>query len=364
MDSFPTPKDSSKAIRVLTPYLSSPENKYLECLWSSVRAYGVEVDLLKLDQQFDQFKQVYKSGDIIHLQWVETLCRLAINRKYSWHLLVRNLRRLIFLKFQGYQLVWTVHNTLAHECSSPKIEKSFRWFLRYLCSDIIVMSEYSRQEFARMYRRTKRVHIIPHGNYINSYPNQVSRVDARHKLGIAPQQKVILSCGMVRRYKGIDYLITAFNQLKDSDVVLLIAGSRRYDPDLCAEIEQAAQRDSRILLRLEFIPDEDMQIYMNACDWVVLPYKKLLNSGSVLLALSFARPVIVPQRGAITELIRDGEHGYSYVKDNELVNSLNRALATPSEQWQQMCSQAQILAQKYDWSKIGSQLYQVYQQGQ
>ncbi len=364
MDSLPTPKDSAEAIKVLTPYLSTPDNKYLDCLWSSVRAYGVEVDILKLDRPFAQFKTVYKSGDVIHLQWVETLCRLGVNRKYSWHLLVRNLRRLIFLKFQGYQLVWTVHNTLAHECSSPLIEKSFRWFIRYLCSDIIVMSEYSRQEFTRMYRRTKRVHIIPHGNYIGSYPNQVSRVDARQKLGIAPQQKVLLYCGMVRRYKGIDHLITAFNKLQDSDVVLLIAGSRRYDPDLCAEIEQAAQIDSRILLRLEFIPDEDIQIYMNACDWVVLPYKKLLNSGSVLLALSFARPVIVPQRGAITELISDGKHGYSYFRDSDLGTALNRALTTSSEQWKQMCSEAYALAQKYDWSKIGAQLYQIYQQGQ
>ncbi|MDJ0689878.1 MAG: glycosyltransferase [Xenococcaceae cyanobacterium MO_188.B32] len=359
MDSLPTPKNSAEAIKVLTPHLSSRENKYLECLWSSVRACGVEVDILNLDQPFAQFKKVYTSGDVIHLQWVETLCRPRFNKKYSWYFLLRNLRRLIFLKSQGYQLVWTVHNTLAHECSSPKIEKSLRWFLRYLCSDIIVMSEYSRREFARMYRRTKRVHIIPHGNYIGFYPNQVSRVDARHKLGIAPQQKVLLYFGMVRHYKGINHLIAAFNQLKDSNVVLLIAGIP-YDPDLCAEIEQAAQRDSRIRLRLEFIPDEDIQIYMNACDWVVLPYQKILNSGSVLLALSFARPVIVPQRGAITELISNDEQGYCYEKDCDLLATINRALATTDQKWEQMCIQAYALAQKHDWSKIGDQLYQVY----
>lgn len=365
MDTLPIQKDSAEAIKVLTNCLSSPDNKYIDCLWSSVSSYGVGIEKLKLDLRFVKFKAAHKSGEVIHIHWVESLCRFRVgsNIKYSWRFLLQNLRRLIYLKSQGYQLIWTVHNTLAHECSSPVIEITFRWVLRYICNDILVMSEYGRREFAHMYGRIKRVHIIPHGNYIGSYPNQVSRTDARHKLGITSDKKVLLYFGMVRRYKGIDNLIAMFNQLKDSDVVLLIAGSRRYDPDLCAKIEEAANLDSRILLRLEFVPDEDIQLYMNACDWVVLPYQKILNSASVMLALSFARPVIVPQRGTITELISDGKHGYSYVRDSDLGTALNRALATPSEQWKQMCSKAYALAQKHDWSMIGAQLYQIYQQG-
>lgn len=350
-------------IKVLTPDVYRPENKYLTCLWSAVRAYGVEVDVFDQAQLIAKLKAKQKMGDLIHINWINEFCPPSykgLGRKLLLSTL-NNLRDFIFLKSQGYRFVWTVHNNLSHECRAPLIERSFRWVLSRLCSDIIVMSEYSQQEFARNYGRTKRVHIVPHGNYIGAYPNQVSSAEARQQLNIAPHKVVLLHFGWIRPYKGINHLLAAFNQLQNSEVVLLIAGQCR-DTKLCAQIEQAAQADSRILLRLEFIADEDVQIYMNASDWVILPYQKLLNSGSTLLALSFSRPVIVPQRGALTELITNGEQGFSYDRDNALVETLSRALATTPECWQHMCMQAYALAQKYDWSKIGAQLYQIYQQ--
>lgn len=353
----------SSTIKVLTPTVYWPENKYLSCLWSSVRSQNVEVDIFDPDQLIAQLKAGQKVGNVIHINWIQRFCNFAPDRKTaSLRFILKNLRNFFFFKYRGYQIVWTVHNTLSHESSAPLIEQTFRWVLSRLCSDIIVMSDYGQQEFARMYGRTKRVHVVPHGNYIGAYPNQISRTKARQYLGIAPHQKVLLYFGQIKLYKGINHLLAAFNQLKDPEVVLLIAGLCR-EPELLREIKQAAQADPRILLRLEFIKDEDVQVYMNACDWVTLPYQKILNSGSALLALSFGRPVIVPQRGALTELITNGEQGFCYVHDRDLAAAFSRALATPSERWQQMCTQAYALAQKYDWSKIGAQLYQIYQQG-
>lgn len=353
---------SSSTIKVLTPTVHMPDNKYLTCLWYSVRSYGVEVARYEPAQLVAKLKTGQKVGDVIHLNWIQRFCKFDPDQKAeSLRFTLRNLRNFFFLKKQGYQIVWTIHNTLSHEPSAPLVEQSFRWILSHLCSDIVVMSEYSRQEFARTYWRTKRVHVVPHGNYIGAYPNQISRTEARQQLGIAPHQTVLLHFGQIRPYKGINHLLSAFNQLKNPEVVLLISGLCR-EPELLARIEQAAQADPRILLRLQFIEDKDVQVYMNACDWVILPYQKILNSGSALLALSFSRPVIVPQRGALTELIADGEVGFCYHRDCDLADALRRALATPLDRWQQMCDQTYALAQKYDWTKIGAQLYQIYQQ--
>lgn len=354
---------SYSALRVLTPPVRLVQNKYITCLWFSLRSCGVEVDEIELSTLMTRFEASQEIREIIHLHWIQSCYNFAPDRKVKSLLFtMKNLCQLFFLKFRGYQIVWTVHNTLSHECSTPLLEQSFRWVLSRLCSDIIVMSEYGRQEIARMYWRTKRVHIVPHGNYIGAYPNQVSRTEARQRLGISPQKTVLLYFGKIKPYKGINHLITAFSQIKDPDAVLLIAGLC-LDHKLLAEIKQASQADPRILLRLEFINDEDVQVYMNACDWVTLPYQKILNSGCALLALSFGRPVIVPQKGALTELIADGKHGFCYVQDHDLAGALSCALATSSERWQQMCTHAYALAQKYDWLKIGSQLYKIYQQG-
>ncbi len=348
-------------MKVFTPLTYLGDNKYLDCLWQSLLPFGVQVEALDIYQSFSQFKKSLMPGEVFHLHWVDTLCKFDPNRPFNSLLsILSNLRKLVYLKSQGFQIVWTVHNTLGHNCRYPIIERTFRFLLAHICTDIIVMSEYSRGEIVRLYKRSKHVHTIPHGNYIGVYPNQVTLADSRHKLGIESHLNVLLFLGSVKPYKGVSSLISAFEQIKDSDVQLLIAGSPQT-PDLAAEIELAARKDPRILLRLEFIPDQDIQLYMNACNWVVLPFQSILNSGSVLLALSFGRPVIVPQLGAISEFLVNGEHGYLYAHDQDLFNSLEQALSTSHERWQQMSSNSCELAQKYDWSNIGYQIYQVYQ---
>ena len=360
--------DASLAIRVLTPQVDKADNQYLNSLWSSVESYGVKVSEFELTHLVAQVKANRKVGNVIHLNWINRFCIChdnsvlkSIKKVRALYYTLRNLYYFIFIKSKGYQLVWTVHNTISHDSKTGIIERLFRWQLSCLCSDIIVMSEYSRQEFSRKYRRTKRVHVVPHGNYIGAYPNDVSQAEARKQLGISPHQKVLLHFGYIRPYKGISNLLATFAQLKEPDLVLIIAG-RCSCSALFSEIEQAAHIDSRIHLRLDFIPDQEIQWYMNACNWVVLPYNKILNSGSVLLALSFGRPVIVPQQGSLTELIQNGREGFFYLQDYDLITTLNHALITSSQQWQQMCTQAYALAQQYDWSKIGAKLYQIYQQ--
>ncbi len=46
-------------------------------------------------------------------------------------------------------------------------------------------------------------------------------------------------------------------------------------------------------------------MYLSAANAVILPYREVLNSGSALLALSCSRPVMVPDRGAMSELRAD-----------------------------------------------------------
>ncbi|MDY7008651.1 MAG: hypothetical protein SWX82_33215 [Cyanobacteriota bacterium] len=51
--------------------------------------------------------------------------------------------------------------------------------------------------------------------------------------------------------------------------------------------------DSRIKLKFGFVPDKKLQEYFRAANFVVLPFKDILNSGNALLALSFDCPVLV-----------------------------------------------------------------------
>ncbi|MEM9691809.1 MAG: glycosyltransferase, partial [Myxococcota bacterium] len=122
---------------------------------------------------------------------------------------------------------------------------------------------------------------------------------AREKLGLSPDAPVVTSFGQVKAYKNLPALIRLVRAT--SDLELLIAGKPR-NRALGAELVKAAAGCDRIRLELRYIPDDEAQVYLRAADLVALPYRAILNSGSALLALSFDRPVFLPEVELAAEL--------------------------------------------------------------
>src|SRR3546814_17097186 len=87
--------------------------------------------------------------------------------------------------------------------------------------------------------------------------------------------------------------MSAVARLAASDLRLLIAG-KSDTPAYAKKLRALGGEDERIRFSFDFIPDDALQLYLSAADLVVIPFRKATNSGSVALALSFARPVAVP----------------------------------------------------------------------
>ncbi len=107
--------------------------------------------------------------------------------------------------------------------------------------------------------------------------------------------------GQIREYKNLPELIGLVRALQDPMVTLLIAG-RTASPGLDQRLQAAAGADPRVRLDLRLIPEHEIQVFLNAADLVVLPYREILNSAAALLALSFNKPVLLPEIGALPEL--------------------------------------------------------------
>ena len=137
------PIASNSTIKVLSSSMPGTENYYLTCLCSSVESYGVEFEEFQVSRPFAQIKAEPKIGDVIHLHWLYIFCTLTDSQwQDSLRSLLVTVRNLLYLRFnRGYQIVWTVHNNISHQCSHPLIETSLRWFLSRICNDIIIMSE-------------------------------------------------------------------------------------------------------------------------------------------------------------------------------------------------------------------------------
>ena len=288
---------SSTDLRVLASPLSLPAQPYVERLNAALRDAGVEVD---------GYSSTAVAGGryaVWHLHWPE----LFLNEPgSSLRALVTGSRLLVAVaraRRRGVAVVWTVHNLAAHDRFHPRLEAAFWRTFTPMVDGTIALSESGRtaalERFPPLRRRPSAV--VPLGHYRGAHPATVEREEARGRLGIEPGTGVIGFFGLVRRYKGVPELIRAFRALPADDLVLDVAGPPRT-PELADEVRRAADGDPRVHLRLELVPDDEVQLHLAAADLVALPYTSVQNSSAALLALSFDRPVLARDLGALAEL--------------------------------------------------------------
>ncbi len=142
-------------------------------------------------------------------------------------------------------------------------------------------------------------------------------LEAKRRLGLRDDEKAILFFGRIRPYKGIEYLLDAFRLLlpdQQANYRLLVAGEpKKGTEEYLHEIRQSVARDfkqGQVILRIQFIPDEEMELYLKGADVLVLPYKEIFQIGVLFFAYSFGLPVVATDVGSFREEIVEGSTGF------------------------------------------------------
>ncbi|RYX82790.1 glycosyltransferase family 1 protein [bacterium] len=304
------------------------------------------------------------NADILHFHWLHPyMVRPSAPKTVALSLSL--IAQILVLKARGIKIVWTAHNIQSHESPFPTLERRLqRHFLRH-CDAVIAHCECAKTEVARSFHLpSRKVHVVPHGNYVASYPNTISHEQARAKLNLPQEALVFAFVGQIRPYKGVLDLIKAFHQIAEevdeaSKPFLLIAGKPSGEGTV-EQIQQAIGNNSHIRFAPGFVPDEELQTYMNAADAVVFPYRDILTSGAVLLAMSFGRACIAPRRGCIGETL-DDKGGFLYDPDDKdgLLKSLRSALNKSSD-LNAMGYHNFECVQKWSWESVAKQTLEVY----
>lgn len=226
---------------------------------------------------------------------------------------------MLYYKLLGKKVVFTAHNVNAGERdgNDSVLNRCTLKFQYRLADHIFVHTAKMKQELAAGYGvRDGAVTIIPFG-INNSVPDtDLTRATARCRLGIRENQKVILFFGALRPYKGLEYLISAFQQLSttDPDYRLVIAGEpKRGSEEYLKQIQASIAgdvADGRTIARLEFIPDSETELYFKAADVMVLPYTLVFQSGVLFLGYSFGLPAIATNVGSFADDIVEGRTGF------------------------------------------------------
>jgi len=173
----------------------------------------------------------------------------------------------------------------------------------------ITHSESDKELVAKRYSISpEKIHVIPHGLY-DQYGKVLDIKEARRNLSIK-DDFVILSFGLIRKYKGTPYLIRAFEQLPSKILEksrLLIVGEIWEDRKELLDQIKASPYHDKITLVDEYVPDEKVNLYFSAADVVVLPYLRASQSGIAHIAMSFGKPVVVSEVGGLKESMANYE---------------------------------------------------------
>ncbi len=305
-----------------------------------------------------------KGYSILHLHWLYAL--EFPGRKYSSRTtqILSSGNILLFLftvRILRIKLVWTIHNILPHE----KMTLSDLWFARLItnqCSAKIIHSANIMTELDQRHIDTHNTYIIPHGNYIDVYPNTVDRIEARKRLLIKDDEFVVLFFGLVREYKGVDDLLLAFRTVvNDAPNTRLIIAGQCSDGILRDKIIHLADKYN-VNFYNEHVADEDVQLYFHACDVVCLPFKTITTSGSALLALSFGKPIIAPHQGSLLDIPKSVGYLYNHEHSNHaavIAESILAAVNNPKD-LKDKGDEAYSYAQGLSWNEIARQTKEVY----
>jgi glycosyltransferase involved in cell wall biosynthesis len=292
---------------------------------------------------------------VIHFQWV-------VRHEYEYYL-VRVLRAF------GFKTIYTVHDLLPQESDTPTDRKA-RGRLYRAVDRLIVHAEADKRELSTAFAvNADRIATIPHGSNDFFYMNGNSTTDEiRRELGIDRDKTVVLFFGIIRRYKGLEYLVEAFKTVaaRLGSVSLLIVGAI-YKGDAeaygyySALIDQL-RTDERVRCVPDYVPVEKVGSYFTASDLVVLPYVKTYTSGVLLTAYAAGKPVIVTNTGTLREVVEDGKTGYVVPPRDvdALAKAMIDALETPGR-LELMGRRAKELAEtRYSWRAAAAATANVY----
>ncbi len=338
-------------------------NEYQNLLGEALEKLGVEVDGLPGYRCSEaHLPSLLKPGgrDVLHFHWIHYF--FATGR---WRGAIRRSVRLVWwlsqIRSRGGGIVWTAHNLENHENRFRTLDRFCTRMVARQAHGIIAHTESAKNAVIERFGQKDKVCVIPHGHYIGAYPNDVSPAQAREALGIPKDAIAMLNLGLVRPYKGILGLVERFKELSHPDAQLIIAGGVNRE-DHGREVAARIGESSNIRFLPTFVPDDQIQVLMNASDVVVLPYRDILTSGSLILAMSFGKACIAPRIGCMSDTL-DESGGFLY--DPSDPNGLHDAMREAIRRKDELAEMGQHniqVAEQWRWDDIARMTLDVYTQ--
>jgi len=393
----PTPAPAALSVCLLTGGVDRP---YVYGLTDTLSSMGISIDLIGSDELDEPDLRSMAGVNFLNLRgdqrpnagiaakvfrvsvyYSKLIAYAASSQSKIFHILWNNRFEtfdrtflMLYYKLLGKRVVLTAHNVNKRRRDSrDSFLNRLTLRIQYQLADhIFVHTEKMRTELMNQFGvSTARSSVIPFG-INNSVPDtDLTPTQAKERLGVSKSEKAILFFGRIKPYKGLEYLIAAFQTLaqRSADYRLIIVGRleegcEHYWESMRKEIQEYFEA-GRVTIRIEFIPDSEIEEYFKASDVLILPYKEIFQSGVIFLGYNFGLPAIIADVGSLRDDVVEGKNGLVFCPEDP--NDLARAIEQyfGSDLFADLNTRRQVIRdhalQRHSWTIVGQQTLSVYQ---
>ncbi len=232
----------------------------------------------------------------------------------------------LWLRLWSGRYLHTAHNALPHSREHSRFfHHAYRWIYRFPHTILVHTGKVAEQLEHTFGVEPRRIVTISIGLNEEVPAAPVDQAEARRRLGVPADARLALFFGKIERYKGVDLLLQAWDQVKTPRARLVIAG-QCPDSGYAAELQRAraaAAAPESIDWREGFVPNDAVALWLTACDVVVMPYRNIYQSGVVFLCLQFGVPIVATRVGSLAEYV---DAGSGIIADSGDPAAFSRAL--------------------------------------
>ncbi len=228
--------------------------------------------------------------DVVHVQWIP-----LEERSSAFMSILRWACR-----SSETLLVHTAHNAIPHD--RPSTDASVIRTNLDLADLVIAQTSHVAVQVRDGVGTATPIEVIPHGPLFTDR-ELPDRTSAAARLGLLPSSPTVLSLGLLRPYKGLDLLADAWPAVRDAvpDARLLVVGKRGdrgVDADLARLREHAG-----VTIDERYVSVPTMLDYHAVADVVVVPYRRISQSGALMTAVGLGRPVVLTPLDGLLEQV-------------------------------------------------------------
>jgi len=286
---------------------------------------------------------------IVHIQWFK-----------FWMVDLVFLR---ILKTQRLKVIYTAHNVLPHD----SINKQYSIYKKYynLVDHIIVHTKKTKEEIEELFSiPSEKIEVIPHGVLSLKVNNtKFSEIEKELFIKTNFNKKIVFALlGVQSYYKGCDLVVKLWSEqkwLRDNDDYLLLILGKNNNIDYTP-----LDGINNVYIKDSYISNEEFILALKHTNLLLMPYRKISQSGLLMTAINESVPFLVSSVGALEEPLTIsnigwtiGEPNYENLKEclNEIIINKDDLLEMKNDKlkWEKV-------QENYSWPKsslLTSNLY-------